>query len=307
MTSNFPISRYTVKFQALENIQLPKYAGSTLRGAFGHALKSMACLTASRNKGTCRCEPAERCLYRQIFDPPKKQLNFQNRIQDIAPPFVIEAHSLPEQIVKGQNAAFHIVLIGHFVHQQQMMIQLALQRALAEGIGQNLSKGGEQAKLISFTFCDQPLASINPLSSVRLDLFTHARLQYRGHFVNAEHFNPFHFMQALVRRYLALFETYSDLTLTDEDLSQIQHDIQQLTGHHQLKWVNWSRYSNRQKQKMNLDGLMGVVYLENISPRLFYYLYLGQWLHVGKGCVFGLGQYVMQDVNIDRKIEKISA
>lgn len=54
--------------------------------SFGHALKSMACLTASRNKGVCRCEPAERCLYRQLFDPPKKVLKYQDRIQDIAPP-----------------------------------------------------------------------------------------------------------------------------------------------------------------------------------------------------------------------------
>ncbi len=307
MTSNFPISRYTVKFQALENIQLPKYAGSTLRGAFGHALKSMACLTASRNKGTCRCEPAERCLYRQIFDPPKKQLDYQNRVQDIAPPFVIEAYALPEQIAKGAVATFHIVLIGNFAHQQQMMIQLAWQRALAEGIGQNLSKGGEQSKLLAFNLCDQPRLNITPLSSVRLDLFTHARLQYRGNFVDAEHFNPFHFIQALVRRYLSLIETYSDLKLSKEEIIQIQNDIAQLTGHHQLEWVNWSRYSNRQKQKMNLDGLMGAVYLENISPRLFYYLYLGQWLHVGKGCVFGLGQYVLQDIQTEKTSEKLSA
>lgn len=294
--SNFPISRYTVKFQALENIQLPKYAGSTLRGAFGHALKSMACLTASRNKGTCRCFPAERCLYRQIFDPPKKQLNYQDRVQDIAPPFVIEAYTLPEQITKGTTASFHVVLLGNFAHQQQMIIQLAWQRALAEGIGQHLSKEGEQSKLLSFSLCDQPLENIDPVSSVRLDLFTHARLQYRGNFVDVEHFSPFYFIQALLRRYLAVIETYSDLEMNKEEISQIYDDITKLEGHHQLEWVNWSRYSSRQKQKMNLDGLMGTIYLNNISPQLYYYLYLGQWLHVGKGCVFGLGQYVLQDI-----------
>ena len=42
---------------------------------------------------------------------------------------------------------------------------------------------------------------------------------------------------------------------------------------------------------MNLDGLMGSITLENVSEELYDYLYLGQWLHVGKGCVFGLGQY----------------
>ncbi|MFC2998157.1 CRISPR system precrRNA processing endoribonuclease RAMP protein Cas6 [Acinetobacter sichuanensis] len=305
--SNFPISRYTIKFQALENIQLPKYAGSTLRGAFGHALKSMACLTASRNKGTCCCEPAERCLYRQLFDPPKKKLDYQNRVQDIAPPFVIEAYALPEQIAKGAVATFHIVLIGNFAHQQQMMIQLAWQRALAEGIGQNLSKGGEQSKLISFGLCDQPKPNIQTATTIRLHLFTHARLQYRGNFVDVEHFSPFHFLHALVRRYLFLIETYSDVTLNQEDIAQLYDEIAKIKGYHQLEWINWSRYSSRQKQKMNLDGLMGSITLENLSPRLYYYLYLGQWLHVGKGCVFGLGQYTLQDIQAKTKFEKISA
>ena len=90
----------------------------------------MACLTASRNKGVCKCEPAERCLYRQLFDPPKKNLIYQDRVQDIAPPFVIEAHSLPEQIRKGETAIFHMVIIGQFAQQQQMMIQLVWQKAL---------------------------------------------------------------------------------------------------------------------------------------------------------------------------------
>ena len=290
----FPVSRFSIKFQALENIQLPKYAGSTLRGAFGHALKSMACLTASRNKGVCRCEPVERCSYRQLFDPPKKSLKFQVRVQDIAPPFVIEAYSLPEQIRKGDSATFYTVIIGHFAHQQQMMIQLAWQRALAEGIGQNLSKGGEQSKLISFNLCDQPKQCINHLSKVRLDLFTHARLQHRGQFLDPERFTLTHFAQALVRRYLSLVETYSDIELHKDELSQLNDEILNLKGNHQLEWINWSRYSSRQKQKMNLDGLMGSITLENVSERLFYYLYLGQWIHVGKGCVFGLGQYTLK-------------
>lgn len=295
--STFPISRFSIKFQALENIQLPKYAGSTLRGAFGHALKSMACLTASRNKGVCRCEPVERCLYRQLFDPPKKVLKYQDRVQDIAPPFVIEAYSLPEQIKKGETATFYTVLIGHFAHQQQMMIQMAWQRALAEGIGQNLSAGGIQSQLVNFVQCNQPQDKIESLKSVRLDLFTHARLQHHGKFLGTENFSMAHFAQALLRRYLSLAETYSDIQLTIEEINQLNTEIAQLEGHHQLEWVNWSRYSNRQKQKMNLDGLMGSVHLNNVSERLFYYLYLGQWLHVGKGCVFGLGQYTLKAIS----------
>lgn len=294
--STFPISRYSIKFQALENIQLPKYAGSTLRGAFGHALKSLTCLTASRNKGVCRCEPAERCLYRQLFDPPKKVLKYQDRVQDIAPPFVIEAYSLPEKILKNETATFYMVLIGHFAHQQHMIIQLAWQRALAEGIGQQLSVGGIQSQLIAFSQCNQPQTKIESLRSVHLDLFTHARLQHHGKFLSTENFSTAHFVHALLRRYLSLVEAYSDIQLSLEEIAQINNEILELEGQHQLEWVSWSRYSNRQKQKMNLDGLMGSIQLDKVSESLFYYLYLGQWLHVGKGCVFGLGQYTLKAI-----------
>ncbi len=51
----------------------------------------------------------------------------------------------------------------------------------------------------------------------------------------------------------------------------------------------WARYSNRQKQKMNLKGITGSVELCYISEELYHLLHLEQWLHVGKGCVLGLG------------------
>lgn len=292
--STFPISRFSIKFQAFENIQLPRYAGSTLRGAFGHALKSLACLTASRNKGICKCEPAERCLYRQLFDPPKKTLACQNRVQDIAPPFVIEAHSLPEHIQKNETAGFYMIIIGQFAQQQQMMIQLAWQRALAEGIGINLSKGGMQSQLLAMTLCNQPALNIEPKSMIKVDFLTHTRLQHHGKLIRVADFNIQTFAHALLRRYLSLAEVYSDFAVDAEELKQLYEDIAHLKGTSNLEWVNWSRYSSRQKQKMNLDGLMGTVQLDYISERLFYYLYLGQWLHVGKGCVFGLGHYTLR-------------
>lgn len=38
------LSRYRVTLSALEALDLPAYLGSTLRGAFGHAFRRVACL-----------------------------------------------------------------------------------------------------------------------------------------------------------------------------------------------------------------------------------------------------------------------
>lgn len=296
MILTFLISRFEIQFQALENIQLPKYAGSTLRGAFGHALKNLACLTAARNEGVCCCLPLESCVYRCLFDPAPRKLLNQNRVknQTIAPPFVIEAHALATDILKGEMATFYMVLIGDFAHQQKVMIELAWQRALAEGIGVNLSKGSAQSKFISMTLSDQPNAKQLSCSSIDIEFLTHARLQHHGKFLEAKDFNVSIFLNALLRRYLFLVETYSHLEVNIKEIKDLYKNSAQIIGSAQLEWVNWSRYSNRQKQKMTLDGFMGRVRIHHINEQLLHYLYLGQWLHVGKGCVFGLGHYVLR-------------
>lgn len=290
----FLISRFSIKFQALENIQLPKYAGSTLRGAFGHALKSLACLTASRNKGVCRCSPVESCLYRQLFDPAPKILAYQGRKQTIAPPFVIEAHTLGTVIAKNEIAVFYMVLIGEFAHQQKMMIELAWQRAMAEGVGINLSKGNAQSKFVAMELCDQPHSKAMMPSTVDVEFFTHTRLQHHGKFLEAKDFNVQIFLNAILRRYLSLVEVYSDVAMDIDKIKALYKNTSEIVGTAELEWVNWSRYSNRQKKKMHLDGLMGTVRIHHINEQLLHYLYLGQWLHVGKGCVFGLGHYVLR-------------
>ena len=56
-------------------------------------------------------------------------------------------------------------------------------------------------------------------------------------------------------------------------------------------WVDWERYSTRQKQRMNLGGLIGEArYSGDLAPFLPL-LALGELVHVGKACAFGNGLY----------------
>ena len=58
----FPIARYRLEWRASTPVQIPDYAGSMLRGAFGHALRQSACMTGEKDCGggfavlcDCRC------------------------------------------------------------------------------------------------------------------------------------------------------------------------------------------------------------------------------------------------------------
>lgn len=301
--TNLTISRYRIKFKANHKIQLPAYAGSSLRGAFGHALKNIACLTAALNKGQCKCQPVASCLYRRIFDPAKQRLDLQARLQDVAPPFVIEAHSLTTEILAGQEAYFYMTLLGDFAHSQQIMIQLAWQRALAVGLGRYQNTGQAQSQLVSFELCDQPQFNWKAHSQLRVQFLSHARIQHHGEILTVENFDPVVFCRSVVRRYLTLSEAYSEQSLSAMFVQSLFADVQKVQGEYRVDKVKWSRWSNRQKQKMQMDGLLGEIKLNHVSAQLADILYLGQWLHVGKGSVFGLGQYVLQNM----KAEQLSA
>ncbi len=63
-----PITRFAIKFKANSTLRFYEYAGSTLRGVFGTALKNMACVNQD-TEGQCQCLADNPCLYRTLFEP----------------------------------------------------------------------------------------------------------------------------------------------------------------------------------------------------------------------------------------------
>src|SRR5258708_7487410 len=51
--SGLNISRYQLRLRARKPVTLPRYLGSTLRGAFGHALKEAVCVVGHRDCDRC--------------------------------------------------------------------------------------------------------------------------------------------------------------------------------------------------------------------------------------------------------------
>ena len=62
----------------------------------------------------------------------------------------------------------------------------------------------------------------------------------------------------------------------------------------QLYWQDWTRRSARQQRTMALGGVCGDWTLEGELGPFLPALHLGQWLHVGKETVFGMGQYRLE-------------
>jgi hypothetical protein len=83
------VARYELRLRACQAVSLPAFLGSTLRGAFGHALKQAVCVIDHRD--CARCLLVARCPYPYLFETPAPADEPLLRGQHNAPhPFVLE-------------------------------------------------------------------------------------------------------------------------------------------------------------------------------------------------------------------------
>ena len=307
-----PLARYQFDFQVEKPFVLRHYAGSLLRGLFGHSLKKLLCLTG---KSDCEsCLMWQNCNYPAIFAPPPKAHKIQNFSQ-IPPPYLVQADTVAQKSYQsGDQLVFSQVLAGSALQQLSLII-LAWQRAL-QG---NITKSGGSAILRQVAYCDpnhqtpvivyqnddklrphQALYSFhtehnaNAQDEIQIQLQTPLRVQKHSRVVGPEKLRARDFLVSLLRRIELINTFYLHQPLFDDIMKYIhiaENFSLQTDPDQPLIWQDWARYSNRQRQKIQLGGITGNFILRGDIAPLLAYLKLGEYLHVGKNTVFGLGKY----------------
>lgn len=314
LLETFPLARYRFEFQVIRPIRLPDYAGSMLRGAFGHALRQLACMT--RQKECADCPLISTCPYPAIFAPLPPATHTLQKFSQIPVPYVIEPPAWgARQLGEGDSLVFHFVLIGRALKELPLII-LAWRRALARSVG----AGDGTAELTRVVHCSstgigdeieihQPeIGAIAPhvqavnmskesddsTLSATLNFNTPLRLQQNGHALPSEKLDARTLLMALVRRANLLAEFHADSPLLT-DFAPLLAACGGIRDSKNLVWRDWTRYSSRQHQKMSLGGVVGTWTLNGNLALFAPFLRLGEWLHVGKEAAFGLGRYALSD------------
>lgn len=306
-----PLARYRLEWRATAPIRLPDYAGSMLRGAFGHALRQVSCMTKQTD---CRgCPLLGTCPYPAIFAPPPPSRHSLQQFSAIPAPYVIEPPPWGAHVIQPNAAlVFHIVLIGRGLAELPLIL-LAWRRALARGIG----PGDGRAELERVVHCGEesereihrpnqgtllrhdatvavPMADRDGLdTTVRLNFHTPLRLQENGRALPPSRLCARVLLMALVRR-TSLLSEFHGQGHAPCDFAALRRDCEGLTETRRLQWQDWTRFSSRQQQAMALGGVVGTWDLHGRMGSFLPFLKLGQWLHVGKEAVFGLGAYTWQ-------------
>jgi hypothetical protein len=301
----WPIARYRFVFTAQSRIRLPEYAGSMLRGAFGHALRGAACMT--REPSCPACPLYATCPYTRIFEPPPPPAHALQQFSAVPAPYVIEPPPWGARVyLPGEELVFGMTLFGQALEKLALIV-FAWQRAFKRGVGQGaatlrdvrlLGPHGEEsvydAETRRITGHERHLETPS-LSGGNfcLNFVTPLRLQENGRALPPEGVSARALLLALARRISLLAEFHAGFT-PGYDFQEMNVRASGLALSGDLRWRHWDRWSNRQKQKMALNGLTGSVRLQAVPAIFHEALHVGQWTHVGKNAAFGLGHYTLE-------------
>lgn len=318
MLDNFRLARYNFVLTALDPLSLPPYKGSTLRGVFGHAFKRIVC--AQRKQDCTECLLRIDCPYASVFESrPPDDANVRRLQAAIPRPFVIEPPLTGQtRFSPGEEIEFKLVLVGRAIDLLAYFV-VAFQEAGRMGIG----KGRGQYRLTrveTAPWDDRPVETVytHTLRSsiikrdctlrfpdlvkraqvlatdgtVTLDFLTPTRIKDRGEWISRAEFGP------LVRALLQRVSSLANFHCGEKWEYDFRGAIDRAAGVQLVEdgthWDDWERYSSRQDQRVKLGGFIGPVTYAGDLAEFVPLLIAGSLVHVGKGTVFGNGQYVIR-------------
>lgn len=310
---SIPHLRLAVTLRAEEPATLPAYHGSMLRGAFGHALRRLACRLGPGQE--CAACPLRReCAYARIFEtfvegaPPP----FLRGIDRAVRPYVFEPREGGGQLEPGDPLRFDLLLLGRAVELQSHAV-LALERMARGGLGRGrarfrldlveaLDPSGPPRRL----FAEGRLPAAEPVApatvapsslpegAVALHLVTPLRLKVRDQLAVQLRFRDLAFH--MLRRVLELAHFHAPEAEVDWTFQPLLRKAQEVQVRPlDLRWKDWERWSQRQQSAMKLGGLMGSLVLEGDLAPFAPLLRVAEVVHVGKGATFGLGKVVLKE------------
>ena len=304
----FPLIKLRLTFRALQDIHLPLYAGSALRGIFGKSLRRVSCL--AKKEDCAGCAAVSSCPYAAVFE--NGYIAASNGGEKTNP-YIIEPMTMgSKNIAQNDCFSFDCLLFGTAVEKMSYVLLawsktgnmgftrertqarlIRVRQVLPDGT-ENLLYDFEDAEAETVEAqSDFSLPEETELSSVRVTLQTPMRIQHNKHPVSAEKFTARDFLIAVIRRQQILTKQHiPDYPAIDFDVLRPAIESASLSDA-DLHWFDWQRYSSRQKSTIALGGVMGKFMLNGDLKKLYPYLLMGEYFHAGKSAVLGMGKYVL--------------
>jgi len=312
MFKSLRFAKYRFCLLFKEGFSVPRFAGSMLRGAFGMVLRKVLCIS---NQRVCNnCILLHTCVFAYLFESrvPDGSNSFKT-FDEIPRPFIFEPPLNSEE--SSRRFDFGLILVGKAIDYLPYFI-FAFKELEKRGLGRNRSKfflekvvsvgekgeskfvySGEEQIVYDTGFLFGKEAILNradQLSNeeITLEFLTPTRIKFEGKLTNQVQFH--NIIRALLRRIslLCYFHCGVKLDLDYKGIIEQAKKVEYI--HSELHWAEQARYSGRQKNLLKMGGLVGKARFRGELQQFLPLLAAGEWLHVGKGSVMGLGKYVIK-------------
>jgi CRISPR-associated endoribonuclease Cas6 len=307
---------FTFEISPIEEMILPAYPATTLRGGLGYSLKNRTCL---KDEKTCKneCENKQRCIFSNLYESKSGETVDGSYIPYMRP-YIIRTGFIKKRKYFSQDSfKFELILFGDAIQHYPFFIS-AMVRFGQKGIGVNQSPFSLK-KVTSHTpffenvifdgvrLCSKPFINkFNHIDSsmfsikaneISLTFLSPLRMQFERKYIEKADF--VHIVDNLLKRTQSLLYHHHNkhmISFNTDDILDKAFEIQ--TAGQTMERTHLNRFSTRQKSDVHLDGLLGnITFTGKHLTELLPLLYLGQFLHLGKQTAFGLGQYKISIVD----------
>jgi len=252
------------------------FTGSMFRGALGYALKKVVCINPSY---VCEgCFAKENCLYYQLYEQKNVAHNYRLDIE-----------------LGRDDYSFGLYLFNSACEKLPYVLSAIHQMLTEQGLGRDKEKiteftikvDGEEVydgkEFRSFDFIEQNSKSPqldNFCPNIKIKLKTPLRIKKSNRFLRDD-VDIEDILRSIYQREQEIF--YGNKAY------RLEYKPNYLRTLKMLKHQELLRKSNRQKTKMNMDGVVGEIAVRGIDEQSYRLLKLGEIIGVGKQTVMGLG------------------
>jgi hypothetical protein len=259
----------------------------------------------------------EDCPYAYIFETsPPSDAEVLRTHSDVPLPFVIEPDTRDKRTTyrPGDTLNFDLVLVGKAINYLPYFIVVFRELGKEWGLGRGRGKyclhqveavqslSGDKERIYSATdemVCHSELevsfqdierrAEEMPADQVTLRFLTPARIKHQGRFTSQPAFHVI--VRNVLRRVSSLYYFHCGEQWEFDYRGTIERAKEIRSTELNTRWVDWERYSGRQKTRMKMGGFVGEAVYKGDLTEFRPLLVLGQLVHIGKACVFGNGRY----------------
>ena len=277
---DLPLRHFRLEWLPQGDFPSHYYLGSAWRGALGYALKAN---------------------HPDLFE----QLYVKGEESGQQPPLVLSPLTQGNE-EEGYQFTLDVILAGSISERPVEVLESLIQAGLSGLYGTPFSAITLQAFLpqtgwfpTALDVCAQVpcfgIESAPPApATVAIHLLHPLRIKGPRGILHPQDFKTEELLTRILRRYHNLRYDYRGVGLPDWAGSKAAA-LSLTTRDQALNWHDWSRYSHRQEQSIPMGGLLGHIVLEGQGLEAVWpHLWAGQWLHVGKGAMMGLGQYALE-------------